>query len=202
MVRTPYYGIYLEQTERGVTKLGKFLSDNDQVMDSVSEMELRKADVIMRKKKGEIDCELFSYKLILKIRVFFKLIEDDIDTLTMYFAQSLEDVQLGKMPVQDGHVITLAALALYADFGEFSVKIESSLSTDTMKRYIPQTIYSKRPPEVWQRMIMDSYTQMSEMERIDAKFSYLDIIRQFDLFMSQQFECLYDRVEGEGKEKK
>lgn len=65
--------------------------------------------------------------MYLRVRVCFEMKETDLDTVTMYYTQSVYDVTNGRIPVKEIDIITLASLQLQVDYGDYKGNFDKLL---------------------------------------------------------------------------
>jgi hypothetical protein len=53
--------------------------------------------------------------------------ETDLDTVTMYYTQMVYDITHGRIPVKEIDILTLGALQLQVDYGDFKGNSEKLL---------------------------------------------------------------------------
>ena len=105
----------------------------------IKDLERQKLELSKKNKK-------FDFKIFLKIRVFFKLLPNDIDTVSMYFSQHLKDFIDGRFPVSEIDAFALCALAMHAEFGPYD---EVKDKDYPFKKFIPEHMRERNAPQVW-----------------------------------------------------
>ena len=93
----------------------RFLDDKEVITDTIAENEYHV--IALQSKNRKIE---YSYRITLKMRIFIKLKENDVDTLSINFCQHLEDVLQGRFPLTQADLIKLAALTLHIKNPDFS----------------------------------------------------------------------------------
>lgn len=96
----------------------RFIENNERILDLLSSWEVEK-----NSSKGNKP----EFKMYLRVRVFFPLKENDLDTVTMYYTQMVYDVTNGRLPLKEADILTLASLQLQVDFGDYKGNFDKLL---------------------------------------------------------------------------
>eukprot|EP00743_Colponemidia_sp_Colp-15_P003174 GILK01003428.1.p1 GENE.GILK01003428.1~~GILK01003428.1.p1 ORF type:complete len:838 (+),score=147.49 GILK01003428.1:48-2516(+) len=154
----------------------RFLEDDERIMDLVSVWESEQS-----KSQG------FQGHLLFKIRLFLALDETDQEQVNMYYMQAVADVVAGRYPTTEQDVITLAALQMQCNFGDYTGN--SELITGKLATYIPLAWLQQGKPTEWEEKILLLYAKLLGYETREAKLSYLDYCKNWPLFSTSFFNC-------------
>ena len=175
-----YYSIYeicskLNETEE------RFIDDNENICDVIS---LWKNEIGKTKEKIE-------FKLYLKLLIYYSFDEDDYDTINMIYNQSLYDVLTGKFNIDENKIITLASLQILAEFGKDNENAYKSLKNN-IEKYVPFNHLNKMRNIQWCEKIIEFYSNLSEFNQNQAKWNYLEELKNNVNYQMQQFDAKFN----------
>ena len=175
-----YYSIYeicskLNETEE------RFIDDNENICDVIS---LWKNEIGKSKEKIE-------FKLYLKLLIYYSFDEDDYDTINMIYNQSLYDVLTGKFNIDENKIITLASLQILAEFGKDNENAYKSLKNN-IEKYVPFNQINKMRNIQWCEKIIEFYSNLSEFNQNQAKWNYLEELKNNVNYQMQQFDAKFN----------
>lgn len=184
--RIPYYSLYEICNKPDVIE-ERFLDDLDRIV-----------DITAIWAKEEADCQIkntsIDFKIYLKILLYYGYNENDLDTITMHYVQTCYDVNKGKLKLSEEDVIALAGLQLMSNYNKSShEEIYRQIEKNT-ERFVPMDIYKSSQISYWCKKIMDYYTGLKPMSRLEAKLSYLEHLKQNSLWEAHQYYCSYSKV--------
>ena len=197
-VRLPHYALFLEINIEEERVEERFLLDEEFMMDVISSVENQREEYFKKKKK--IIEYNFVYKIILKVQFFFKLMENDIDTLEMYYSQNLSELLQGKISIKHNEAVSLASLALCIDLKQ--EKANKPPKYLNLEKYLPKDLLLQNPPDVWTNKIINAHQSLLNYSDIQLKMGFLEILKKFDLYMAHQFIVNHIKIdENENKNK-
>ena len=175
-----YYSIYeicskLNETEE------RFIDDNENICDVIS---LWKNEIGKSKEKIE-------FKLYLKLLIYYSFDEDDYDTINMIYNQSLYDVITGKFKIDENKIITLASLQILNEFGKDNENAYKSLKNN-IEKYVPFNQINKMRNIQWCEKIIEFYSNLSEFNQNQAKWNYLEELKNNVNYQMQQFDAKFN----------
>lgn len=179
--RLNYYSLY-EICEKTDVIEERFIENNERILDLLSSWEYEKN--LCKNNKP-------SFKMYLRVRVFFEMKESDLDTVVMYYTQMVYDVVNGRIPLKENDIITLAALQMQVDFGDYKGNFDKIL--EKIEAYIPVNKFDEATPKAWLDKILPVYTKLSGYKKYDARLAYLDYLKNFHLYLSQQYYVKYSK---------
>ena len=142
-------------------------------MDIFSDLEISE-DIKNKHKKNKT----IFFKFIIKIQIFFKLLENDLDTLEMIYAQNYLDFKNSVFPITESEIVLLTSYLLIIEFANKGGSLQIDLD-----KYIPIELFKKNSPQVWMDKIMSKFTKFSsQFSPQDAKFFFLDVLNKKDLY--------------------
>ena len=181
--RAVYYSIY-EICEKKSGTEERFIDDSEKVCDILS---VWSNELIRDKKTGETS----KFHLYLKLLIYYEFEKDDIDTLSVVYHQTVYDVLTGKHPVDERKIINLAAYQLVAEFEDDEDPAAKKLN-DNVNKYIPASKVSLMPAEDWRERILDQYRKVNELKKNDAKWEYIQELKNLCTYQAQQFYGKYN----------
>ena len=176
-----------------------FLDDKEKYMDILNDLEVQKEDFEQRvnqgKKKGFNKLWFFDYRIILKIRVFFKLFENDSDSLNFYYIQHQGDFINNRFPVIENdlyHIITISFLISY------DMKLDNPLEIRSISKLLPKN-YKGNIEKIIEniKILLEKYETLDKKE---LKIKLLEILKKYDAFMAHNFVINYYQINKGGIE--
>jgi hypothetical protein len=183
--RIPYYSLYEVCNKKDVVE-ERFLDDLDKIVDIVAVWE--KESESTNKKLMQID-----FKIYLKIQLYYEYKETDVDTITMHYVQTSYDVNKGKFNLSDNDIVTLAALQLIVNHNNSSHEEVFKNLEKNPDRYVPMNKFDLKDTNEWCRKIMDFYLSLKNMNRSEAKLTYLEHLRQNNMWEAHQYFVSYSK---------
>ena len=178
-----YYSVYEVCSKKSVTE-ERFLDDDEKVCDVIS---LWKTDM----DKASKNRELVEFKLYLKLLVYYPFEEDDNDTVSVVYYQTLYDVLSGKFGLSQEQITILAALQLLNEFGSERESAFSSVQGH-IEKYIPAAGMEMLSKDQWTENIMELYSSLSSYSKTQAKWNYLEELKQIPTYQAQQFDATFN----------
>lgn len=181
--RLNYYSLY-EICERKDVIEERFIENHERILDLYSLWEVEKK---INKSKDDVP----DFKMYLRVRIFYSLKETDIDSVTMFYTQMVYDVVNSRFPMKESDIITLAALQMQVDRGDYTGSSDKILKD--LNIYIPSVSIDQYPDKIWLEKILPVYANLAGYKKIDAKLAYLKHIEKWPLYLSQQYFAKYSR---------
>jgi hypothetical protein len=181
--RAVYYSIY-EICEKKSGTEERFIDDSEKVCDILS---VWSNEFLRDKKTGDSS----KFHLYLKLLIYYPFEKDDIDTLSVVYHQTVYDVLTGKHPVDERKIINLAAYQLVAEFEDDEDPAAKKLN-DNVNKFIPVTKVSLMPAEDWREKILEQYRKVNELKKNDAKWEYIQELKNLCTYQTQQFYGKYN----------
>ena len=181
--RAVYYSIY-EICEKKSGTEERFIDDSEKVCDILS---VWSNEFLRDKKTGDSS----KFHLYLKLLIYYPFEKDDIDTLSVVYHQTVYDVLTGKHPVDERKIINLAAYQLVAEFEDDEDPAAKKLN-DNVNKYIPASKVSLMPAEDWRERILEQYRKVNELKKNDAKWEYIQELKNLCTYQTQQFYGKYN----------
>ena len=182
--RIPFFALY-EICYKQTCIEERYLSENFKVCDVLSVWDKEIED--FQKKREEI-----SFKIFLKIQLYYKYNPQDIDSVTMHYVQTNFEVIKGLYRLSVEEIIQLAALQFYINYGNISDNdILRQVSTE-IKKYIPcNKLVHIEKGEITVEKIIEAYNDNKSITRLEAKNKYLNILKNNELWETTQFTCVF-----------
>jgi myosin VIIa len=176
--RIPYYSLYEICNKKDLVE-ERFLEEDERVCDvlAVWDKEIEQ----FSKNKEQIE-----FKIYLKIMLYYPYTENDIDTVTAVYTQSVHDISNGKFKLTEEDIITLASLQLLVEFGTNQDQAYSNLQKK-LDRFIPYNQVNLNPSVYWIQKIMELYSGLKASSKLEAKLTYIEQIKSSPLWEAHQF---------------
>jgi len=189
LTRIPYYSMY-EICDKVTFIEKRFLDESSKIVDIITVWKKEEKDY-EEKQHMKID-----FKIYLQIQLYYKYSKDDIDTVTMHYVQTNNEVLFGQYNLTDDEISQLGALSLYIN--NYNNKSHEELYNtvkDEIKNYIPNNKLKDNNTDegVWAKKIMDAYTTLQPKNRLEAKNKYLELLENNILYESYQFFCKFSK---------
>ena len=181
--RAVYYSIY-EICEKKSGTEERFIDDSEKVCDILS---VWSNELIRDKKTGESS----KFHLYLKLLIYYPFEKDDIDTISVVYHQTVYDVLTGKHPVDERQIVNLAAYQLVAEFEDDEDPAAKKLN-DNVNKYIPVSKANLMSAEDWRAKILDQYRNVNNLKKNDAKWEYIQELKNLCTYQAQQFYGKYN----------
>ena len=181
--RAIYYSIY-EICEKKSGTEERFIDDGEKVCDILS---VWNNEIERDKKTGDTS----KFHFYLKLLIYYPFEKDDIDTLSVVYHQTVYDVISGKHPVDERKIINLAAYQLVVEFEDDEDVAEKKIN-DSLNKFIPANKFNLMPAEDWKERILDQYKKVNDKKKNDAKWEYMEELKNLPTYQMQQFNAKYN----------
>ena len=189
--RALYYSIY-EICEKKSGTEERFIDDSEKVCDILSVWD---SEIQRDKKSGENS----KFHLYLKLLIYYPFEKDDIDTLSVIYHQTVYDVLTSKHPVDERKVINLAAYQLVVELGDDEDVAEKKIN-DNLNKYIPMNKLNAMSAQEWKSGISEKYKKENDIRKNDAKWEYLQELKNLPTYEAQQFLAKYNEQKSGSNE--
>ena len=184
--RIPYYALYEVCNKEEIIE-ERFLDDMDKVVDVTSLWERETEDHNSRNSP-------INFQIYLKIQLYYGYKQDDIDTITMHYVQTCYDVNKGKFHLDVEDIATLGAIQLTVDYFETSHEEINKNLEKNLSRYVPCNKIKTSEPSFWCKKIFLAYTTLKLKNKLEAKLTYLEHLKQNSLWEAHQYYCSYSKT--------
>lgn len=190
-IRIPYYCLYEVCNKKEVIE-ERFLEETERVCDMLSLWDKEIQNSLKQK-------EQVGFKIYLKIFLYYPYTENDVDTLTVVYTQSVYDVVNGKYKLQEEEVITLAALQLLIEFSTSQDSAYQSLQK-YLEKYLPVNLLAVNPAVYWVQKVMELYSGFKASSKLEAKLTYIEQLKNSPLWEVHQFSGKFSSKNLENSE--
>ena len=181
--RNIYYSIYeIGNDDEG--NYEKYIDDSEIVCDILAYWKSEKLKA--EKKNKNVD-----FKFYLKLLIYYPFEEDDEDTVSLVYYQTIYDVISGKFNLNQNKIIKLAGLQLLNEYGNEREDAYNNLKKN-YKKYIPSNKINLLTQSQWIEKIIQFYSIISSFPKKDAKWNYLEELKEDKLYQTQQFEAKFN----------
>lgn len=164
--------------------------ENNKIFERLLEEDQKIMDVISFWDNKRRNGDLIEARICLKIKFFYQFSSSELHSFEFLYRHSLNEILMGKIPINESLALKLAALALAVDYGDFSKEKTRFLKLD-MERLIPKNMISLYPPQNWIDKILINYFKIKSFDMLYAKFAYLEFLKKNDFFCSEIFCITY-----------
>ena len=181
--RNIYYSIYeIGNDDEG--NYEKYIDDSEIVCDILAYWKSEKLKA--EKKNKNVD-----FKFYLKLLIYYPFEEDDEDTVSLVYYQTIYDVISGKFNLNQNKIIKLAGLQLLNEYGNEREDAYNNLKKN-YKKYIPSNKINLLTQSQWIEKIIQFYSIISSFPKKEAKWNYLEELKEDKLYQTQQFEAKFN----------
>jgi hypothetical protein len=177
--RIPYYCLYEICIQQDMIQ-ERFLDTVEKVVDILA--------VWGREKEDRLNVQM-EFKIYLKLQLYYQFREDEIDTITMVYVQTCYDVLCGKYNLSTDTAAKLAALQLLINLDRKSHEDIYKLLNRNVEDYLPRNIIKLQATKEWINKIMDCYSGLKINSKTEAKLTYIEQMKQNNLWEAHQFFC-------------
>jgi myosin-7 len=160
----------------------RLLEDNEVVLDLLATWDRLEADE--RAKRGK-SAKPTEFKLVFKVHLFFDVAEEDTEGISLMYIQAVHDVVDHRYPSSEQDNVTLAALQLQQEFGDCNES--ANLLEGNLVKYLPAQYLNKGREEELEERIMKVYQKLAGYSEQEAKLSYLDLVKSWEIYGSEYF---------------
>lgn len=171
--RYSYYGLFeICKTENETQE--RFLDESRLLVDTLSIWEQTEnsayADLVQDKNKTKFD-----FKIYLRIKYYYQVGDDDIDSIAMLYYQTLYYFLKGRYCLEEKVVALLAALKLLV---EHSIKNDEAYENlnKNLENYIPCNIINTNTPSFWIQKVMEFYSNFKDYDKQDAQNNFVKLV--------------------------
>jgi myosin-7 len=189
--RAPYYSLYEICNKKDKVE-ERFLDDYERVADIIALWEKEIEECLKNKEQVE-------FKMYLKIFLYFPYNENDIDTVSIIYYQTVYDTIGGKYQLREEDVVTLASLQLLIDYGTDYESAYQALQK-LLDKYVPMNLLNNNTNVYWVQKIMELYSGLKATSKQEAKLTYLEQLKTSPLWEAQQFLVKYSSKNVENPE--
>jgi hypothetical protein len=176
-MRYNYFGFYEICDKEDVIE-ERFLDDSRLLSDVLSVWE--HTENLEENQNKKID-----FKIYLKIKYYYQIGDEDIDTISLSYYQILYKFLKGRLNMEEKYIISLSALKL---LGEFSINRELAYENldRKLENYIPSNLFNTNPRQYWIQKVMEFYTNLTDYSSVEAQKNFIDISMKDPLTNSHQ----------------
>lgn len=180
-----YFGLYEMLWVNGVLISEEYLEADAFIMDRVSSLErLKKKDHISKHR----------LKFFIRIRLFYKFQEQDLDSVDFLYSQFFTDIAQSRLFVEEDLLFQLIGVAMCIDYGEFDMEKSGKLTLN-LERYMPADKILGLGPKPCFEKIMLNYSKTTFFRNVQTlKLKFLKLLQENELFFAHHFEVLYAKV--------
>ena len=162
----------------------KYIDDSEIVCDILAYWKSEKLKA--EKKNKKVD-----FNFYLKLLIYYPFEETDEETISLVYFQTLYDVISGKFNLNENKIIKLAGLQLLNEYGNEREDAYNNLKKN-YKKYIPSNKINLMTKSQWIEKIMQFYSIISSFPKKDAKWNYLEELKEDKLYQTQQFHAKFN----------
>lgn len=181
--RSIYYSLYeIGKDDEGSYE--RFIDDSEIVCDILAFWKSEKLKA--EKKNKSVD-----FKLYLKLLIYYPIEEEDYDTVTLLYYQTKFDVITGKFNLNANKIINLGGLQLLNEFGNEREEAYNYLKKN-YEKYVPLNKLNLMTQSQWIEKIIEFYSSISSFPKKEAKWNYLEELKEDKLYQTQQFHAKFN----------
>jgi hypothetical protein len=96
-----------------------------------------------------------------------------------------------KHPLDERKIINLAAYQLVVELGDDEEVVEKKIN-DSLNKYIPMNKLDAMSAQEWKSRISEQYKKVNDLKKNDAKWEYLQELKNLPTYQAQQFFGKYN----------
>ena len=188
-----YFGLY-EVCWRNSTVFSEaYLDPEIFILDRVNAMERLKSS------SEESGAPKPRLKFFLRLRLFYKFTEQDLDTMDLLYSQYFSDLAAGTLLVKAEDLLEIMAIVMFGDFGLFDME-KSGKMTLNLERYVPPALLLEKGAKFWFEGLMKQYSFVDLKPGVPVKLRFLRKLQEKGLFFAHHFPGSYAQLKGDDGE--
>ncbi|CAK9035380.1 Unconventional myosin-VIIb [Durusdinium trenchii] len=153
------------------------LDEEDRILDVLSFW----AREIKLSKKSK---EPLDFSLVYKVRLFFDILESDVNAIEVAYHQAVHDVTDSRYPCSEQDAFRLAALQAQEKFGDYD---GTDVFGDELQAFLPAKFYEESIEPELKSAITDTYKLLTGYDQEEARNNYLDYVKAWRIYGSAYF---------------
>uniref|UniRef100_A0A7R9UDD6 FERM domain-containing protein n=1 Tax=Pinguiococcus pyrenoidosus TaxID=172671 RepID=A0A7R9UDD6_9STRA len=176
---TPFalYEVSTEEEER-------VLEPEERILDLVAYWTRLETDE--RTRKGKM-ANIEEFRFVYKVRLFLDVPDDDVAGVHLMYIQATHDVVDARYPCTDNDSITLAALQVQEEHGDYPGPLGPNPLTGKVSKYIAKKYLEEKGEDVLEDSITKLYQKLTGYSKREARLSYLDYVKAWKIYGSAYF---------------
>lgn len=188
-----YFGLYEVCWRNSLVFSEAYLDPEIFIIDRVNAMERLKSS------SEESGAPKPRLKFFLRLRLFYKFAEQDMDTMDLLYSQYFSDLSAGKLLVKAEDLLEIMAIVMFADFGLFDME-KSGKMTLNLERYVPPALLLEKGAKFWFEGLMKQYSFVDLKPGVPVKLRFLRMLQEKGLFFAHHFPGSYAQLKGDDGE--
>lgn len=139
-----------------------------------------------RAKKGKT-ATIEEFRFVYKVRLFLDVQDEDSAGVHLMYIQATHDVVDARYPCQEQDSITLAALQVQEENGDFPGPGAPNPLTGRLERYIARKYIEEIGEDKLMQDITQLYQKLTGYSKREARLSYLDYVKAWKIYGSAYF---------------
>ena len=189
--RIPFYSIF-EMCYKKDCIEERYIDEFDKVCDILSVWQRETDNYKKEKSKEKEEDSKIEFKFFLKLLLYYDFNPEDVDAVTMTYVQCNFDVINDRYNLSEEDIIKLGAIQLYVNYSDLEQEEILKNLNDHIKDYITKKIITNNTQEFWVDKIMTRFNENKFKTSLEAKNEYLNILKNNELYKSNQFMCTYN----------
>ena len=188
-----YFGLYEVCWRNSLVFSEAYLDPETFILDRVNAMERLKSS------SEESGAPKPRLKFFLRLRLFYKFAEQDLDTMDLLYSQYFSDLSAGKLLVKADDLLEIMAIVMFGDFGLFDME-KSGKMTLNLERYVPPALLLEKGAKYWFEGLMKQYSLVDLKPGVSVKLRFLRMLQEKGLFFAHHFPGSYAQLKGDDGE--
>jgi len=163
----------------------KLLAPSQRVLDLISLWNRKEEEECHGKSKNYVPRN--QRRLVYRVHLYLEVQETDTAALQLMFEQAKSDVLVARYPCTERDAITLAALQLQEQLGDYPQDRLPEQLRGKLDRYLARKFVEGASEDARQRQIHGLWVKLQGYTRLDCQLSYLDYCHSWKLFGSRFF---------------
>eukprot|EP00948_MAST-09A_sp_MAST-9A-sp1_P000776 g776.t1 len=145
------------------------VDDSERIMELVAAWQTQHDEDRKKAKSPEV------WHFVFKVRLFFNLAKSDKAATDLYYLQAVHDVINRRYPCSEQDCLTLAALQLQNEMGNFDG--DQTVISGQLDKYLPTVFLKKERQASLEEMIIKIWSSIQGHGRRQARVSYIDYLQ-------------------------
>lgn len=135
--------------------------------------------------KGSTEFEEFCFQY--KVGLFYDIEDTDLAAVELFYIQATHDIVDSRYPCSEQDSITLAALQMQEEYGDYPGDGKCTYLRGNLGKYITKRLIEQSENGVLEDKIYALYAKLTGYSQLEARLSYLDYVKSWKIYGSTYF---------------
>ena len=134
---------------------------------------------------GSTEFEEFCFQY--KVGLFYDIEDTDLAAVELFYIQATHDIVDSRYPCSEQDSITLAALQMQEEYGDYPGDGKCTYLRGNLGKYITKRLIEQSENGVLEDKIYALYAKLTGYSQLEARLSYLDYVKSWKIYGSTYF---------------